>query len=100
MGEFIVKDAESYYSIIKSNPLYKDKDDGALIAALEEYYRGTLKIADAVNSYGSDREKFLFFQGMLAGSLTMSKIFRHHIVTEAVNANVDPTTGKPYADSH
>jgi hypothetical protein len=100
MSEFVIKDAESFYTIIKSNPLYKDKDDRGMIAALNDYYHGTLKIADARNVYGMDREEFLFFQGMLAGALVMSKIFRHHIITEASLNNVDPTTGKAYGDSH
>lgn len=99
MSEFLIKDAASFYSMIKSNPLYKDMDDGKMVAALNAYYRGTLDIANTVGTYGSDREEFLFFQGMLAGALTMSKIFRHHIATEASANNINPATGKTYGSN-
>ena len=94
---FVIKDASSFYTTIKSNPLYSDLDDEKMIAALDDYFMERFKAARSDSLSGITRDRYMFFQGAGAGCLIMAKIFKAHIRAEAFNSNIDPKTGKSFA---
>lgn len=95
-NDTVINDARSFYAAIKGNPLYKQIEDQDAIAALEDYFAARFKAANSDNLMGIKRDRYQFFQGMLAGCLVQSKIYRHHLVSEAAASNVDLQTGEKY----
>lgn len=93
---FVIKDATTFYASIKSNPLYDSLEDNNIIQILEDEAHARFSIAEG---FGREkRDNYLFWQGAHLGTLLMAKILKHHIVTEAQAGNIDPETGKSYAD--
>jgi hypothetical protein len=97
--QFIIRDAESFYQTIKSNPLYDGLDDAEIIEALDAYFRPRVSAASADGLEGIARDRYMFFQGMLSGCLVAWKQIRHHIAAEAAKSNINPETGEPYGQA-
>ena len=92
----IIDNAKAFYSAIKGNTMFGELEDKEAIDALDAYFLERFRAARADNISGIKRDRYMFYQGMLAGCRVMAKIFKHHITAEAYNQNIDPLTGEKF----
>lgn len=72
----MIEDAESFYTLIKGNPHYTGIEDKEAVDALDNAFGNVYRAANADGRGGIGRDRYLYFQGAVAGLCIADKTWR------------------------
>ena len=76
----VIDDATSFYTAIKSNPLYSfEIPDDEIIHALDEVSRKVFAAADVDFRRGAFRDRYIYFQAMIDGMRLQHRMWLQHL---------------------
>lgn len=85
---FLVEDAKSYFTLIKSNRLKTEAEDQEAIAVIEDQLASRIKAANSDGRTGHNRDAYMFFQGALMGHLVEAKKYVQNLKVQASEQKV------------
>ncbi len=91
----MIEDAASFYHVIKGNPLTSEVEDKEMVETLDNVFGERYRAANGDGGSGIGRDRYFYFQGMLAGMYVARRQWRHHLEAMALATGVDPATGEP-----
>ncbi len=72
----MIEDAESFYTLIKGNPHYSGMEDQEAVDTLYEEFSKVYRAANGDDRRGIGRDRYLYFQGAVAGLCISDKVWR------------------------
>ncbi len=86
---FLVDDAKSYFTLIKSNRLKTEAEDQEAISVIEDQLVTRIQAANGDGRTGYSRDAYMFFQGALMGHLIEAKKYVQNLKVQASEQHVE-----------